>query len=122
MERPRSISSALALAVGIGSWIVASPAAVADEAVQQPAQTVQAQQCPSAVQTQQATDSARLQQSPPAQQPALRTRATGSNILRVRCDPTLPLLVLDRGYIDQSGAFNASGVIRSVPQAQNFGR
>jgi hypothetical protein len=103
MKIRRSIPSALALTVGIGSWIVASQAAMADEPVQQPQQTTQ------------------LQQPLPTQQPAARTKTTGSNILRVRSDHNLPLLVLDRDYIDQSSATNAKELIRSVPQAQNFG-
>jgi hypothetical protein len=121
MERRRSISSALALAVGIGSWIVALPAVMADEPAQQPAPTVQAQQSPAAIQTQQPAETVQVEQSNLARQPAVRTKATGSNILRVRPDRTLPLLVLDRDYIDQSAATNATELIRSVPQAQNFG-
>ena len=109
MKIRRGIPSALALAVGIGSWIVASPAAMADEPVQQP-QAVQ-----------QPAQTTQLQQPSPTQQSAVRTKTTGSNILRVRSDLNLPLLVLDRDYIDQSSATNARELIRSVPQAQNFG-
>jgi hypothetical protein len=103
MNIRRGIPSALALTVGIGSWMVASQAAMADEPVQQPQQTTQ------------------LQQPSPTQQPAVRAKVTGSNISRVRSDRTLPLLVLDRDYIDQSSATNAKELIRSVPQAQSFG-
>ena len=48
----------------------------------------------------------------------LRTTRTGSNILRTRTDDSLPLLELDRGYIERSGATTAPELLRTVPQIQ----
>ena len=44
---------------------------------------------------------------------------TGSNILRVRTDESLPVLGLDRAYIERSGATTAPELLRTVPQIQN---
>jgi hypothetical protein len=86
-----------------GLWIATSPAVLA--------QVVAPDQAKQADETLSATAGA------PA---APRTTATGSNIVRVRKDPALPLLVLDRGYIDQSAATTSTELIQTVPQAQNF--
>jgi hypothetical protein len=119
MERRRSISPVLALAVGIGSWIVASPAAMADEPARQPAAAVQVQQTAAGLQSQQPFSQAgQTQKCTEAQQAAARIKLTGSNILRPAADCTLPLRMLDRDYIDQSGATTPSQLLRSVPQAQ----
>ncbi len=140
MKRLRRTSLTLALAVGIGSWAVVSPAALADEPA--PQQAVQAQQAPEAAQAQQpSAGTTQVQQDPTAlqsqpqgpqagqtqqcaaaQQPGARMRVTGSNISRPRSDCSLPLVTLDRGYIDQSGALTTGGVVRSYSAAQNFGR
>ena len=48
-----------------------------------------------------------------------RTTVTGSNILRVRPDESLPLLEVDRTYIDRSGATTTPELIRTIPQIQN---
>ena len=119
MERRRNISASLALALGSGLWIVGSSAAMADEPVQQPAPTAQTQQTSPGLQSPQAFSQAgQTQQCTPAQQPPARVRLTGSNILRPVPDCSLPLLMLDRGYIDQSGAMDSTQLLRSVPQVQ----
>jgi hypothetical protein len=67
------------------------------------------------------TDPALTPQLALTQQPTARTTVTGSHIKRVRKEePSLPLLLLDRSYIDQSGTTTTSELIRTVPQAQNF--
>jgi len=48
-----------------------------------------------------------------------RTTVTGSNILRVRPDESLPLLEVDRTYIDRSGATTTPELLRTIPQIQN---
>ena len=48
-----------------------------------------------------------------------RTTVTGSNILRVRSDESLPLLEVDRTYIDRSGATTTPELLRTIPQIQN---
>ena len=56
----------------------------------------------------------------PLQQQAELTPATGSHIRRVKTpDPSLPLLELDRAYIERSGATNPRELIRQVPQANS---
>lgn len=53
------------------------------------------------------------------QQQAELTPVTGSHIRRVpRPETTLPLMELDRTYIDRSGATNPRELIRTVPAAQ----
>ena len=48
-----------------------------------------------------------------------RTTVTGSNILRVRSDESLPLLEVDRTYIDRTGATTTPELLRTIPQIQN---
>jgi len=48
-----------------------------------------------------------------------RTIVTGSNILRVRPDESLPLLEVDRAYIDRTGATTTPELLRTIPQIQN---
>jgi len=48
-----------------------------------------------------------------------RTTVTGSNILRVRPDESLPLLEVDRTYIDRSGVTTTPELLRTIPQIQN---
>ena len=48
-----------------------------------------------------------------------RTTVTGSNILRVRSDESLPLLEVDRTYIDRSGVTTTPELLRTIPQIQN---
>lgn len=55
----------------------------------------------------------------PKQDKSVRTMRTGSNILRVRTDESLPVLGLDRAYIERSGATTAPELLRTVPQIQN---
>ena len=44
---------------------------------------------------------------------------TGSNIARVRKEPAgLPLVMLDRSYVDQTGASNTRELLQTVPQIQ----
>jgi outer membrane cobalamin receptor len=46
---------------------------------------------------------------------------TGSNIKRAYREGSLPILMLDRTYIEQSSATSATELIQSVPQMQNSG-
>jgi len=57
----------------------------------------------------------------PLQKQAELTPVTGSHIRRARTstDDSLPLLELDRAYIDRSGATNPRELIRTVPQANS---
>jgi iron complex outermembrane receptor protein len=49
-----------------------------------------------------------------------RFTVTGSSILRTQVEGALPVLTLDRQYIEQSGATNATELIQQLPQVQNF--
>jgi iron complex outermembrane receptor protein len=49
-----------------------------------------------------------------------RITVTGSSIQRIATEGALPVLELNRSYIDQSGATNATELIQSLPQVQNF--
>ena len=51
----------------------------------------------------------------------VRTTVTGSNIVRYRTQDSLPLLELDKAYIDQTGTTTAPALIQTVPQTQNLG-
>jgi hypothetical protein len=82
-----------------------------------------------ASQQEQASPPAQAQQSEPlkpesanTQLAPARSSVTGSHIARVRKEPSLPLVVLDRSYIDQSGTTTSRELIQTVPQAQSFGR
>jgi hypothetical protein len=55
----------------------------------------------------------------PTQDRSIRTMRTGSNILRVRTDVSLPLLEIDRGYIDRTGVTTTPELLRTIPQMQN---
>jgi iron complex outermembrane receptor protein len=45
---------------------------------------------------------------------------TGSSILRTQVEGALPVLTLDRSYIEQSGVTTATELIQQLPQVQNF--
>ena len=47
-----------------------------------------------------------------------RVPRTGSNIVRVRSDGSLPVSEYDRTYIDRTGAATTSEMLRSIPQVQ----
>jgi len=49
-----------------------------------------------------------------------RITVTGSSIQRTITEGALPVLQLNRAYIEQSGATNATELIQSLPQVQNF--
>ena len=49
---------------------------------------------------------------------AMRTVRTGSNILRVRADDSLPVMEIDRGYIDRTGVNTTPELLRTIPQVQ----
>ena len=49
-----------------------------------------------------------------------RFTVTGSSISRTVTEGALPVLKLSRPYIEQSGATNATELIQSLPQVQNF--
>jgi hypothetical protein len=94
------------MAVGFGACLAAASGVMAQQQEQKAEGTDQAAQKPVA--------------SVSIQQQAQLTPATGSHIKRVRAaDPSLPLLELDRAYIDRSGATNPAELIRTVPQAQS---
>lgn len=48
----------------------------------------------------------------------IRATRTGSNIARVRSEESLPLLDIDRAYIDRTGARTTPELLRTVPQVQ----
>ena len=45
---------------------------------------------------------------------------TGSSIMRTQTEGSLPVLTLDRSYIEQSGVTTATELIQQLPQVQNF--
>ena len=45
---------------------------------------------------------------------------TGSSIARTQTEGALPVLTLDRQYIEQSGVTTATELIQQLPQVQNF--
>jgi hypothetical protein len=53
--------------------------------------------------------------------PAVRMAVTGSNIRRVQPPASLPLLDIDRAYIERSGTTTAPELLQTIPQLQNFG-
>jgi len=54
----------------------------------------------------------------PRKQDGMRRTITGSNILRVRSEDSLPLMEVDRTYIDRSGVSTTTELLRTVPQIQ----
>lgn len=54
----------------------------------------------------------------PRQERMLRTTITGSNILRARSPESLPLMEIDRTYIDRTGAATTPELLRTIPQIQ----
>ena len=107
-----SKSSILRYGVALGfGWCMVATTAVMAEQQAQPADAA-ATKPDAAAQTPAATM--------PLQKQAEATPATGSNIRRVRIpDSSLPLVQLDRAYIERSGATNAGELIRTVPQANS---
>jgi hypothetical protein len=106
----------LGRAVAVCALAAASPAMMAQEAaLPQDQASRQAQaQIPQAQ-----PPGSPLQDPVIKQEPAGRTMVTGSNIARVRKEPAgLPLVVLDRSYIDQTGAPNSREMLQTVPQIQ----
>jgi hypothetical protein len=110
MTSPKSgaLSKLTGGAVAVGIWVAASPGVVAQERAPGPS-------------SEQTMTLAVTAPDSPASGNGARVTATGSHILRVRNDRSLPLLVLDRGYIDQSAANTPNELIQSLPQAQNLG-
>ena len=47
-----------------------------------------------------------------------RTTRTGSNILRIRSAESLPLMEIDRSYIERTGATTTPELLRTIPQVQ----
>ena len=104
-------------AISACALIAASPAMLAQVAAPQQAPEQAPQQ--TQAQTPQAQPQESLQDPAIKQEPAVRTTVTGSNIARVRKEPTgLPLVVLDRSYIDQTGASTNRELLQTVPQIQ----
>jgi iron complex outermembrane recepter protein len=93
IRKNRPFMMVLGQAIGAAAWIAASPAVMAQQQAQEYSQK---------------------------QEKTVRKTVTGSNIARVTTERTLPLLVLDRAYIDQSGATTATELIQTLPQAQSF--
>ena len=121
-----SKSSILRYGVALGfGWCMVATTAVTAEQQAQPADAAATK--PDAVQTPAdaaATKPDAAAQTPaatmPLQKQAEATPATGSNIRRVRIpDSSLPLVQLDRAYIERSGATNAGELLRTVPQANS---
>ena len=58
--------------------------------------------------------------APLAARPAngIRMTRTGSNIARGRSEESLPLLDIDRAYIDRTGARTTPELLRTIPQVQ----
>ncbi len=95
-------------AIGFG-WCVAAATAVM---AQQPAQKADA--------AEQKPDATMQAATLSLQKQAELIPVTGSHIRRVRTtDPSLPLLELDRAYIERSGATNPRELIRQLPQANS---
>lgn len=55
---------------------------------------------------------------PTTQPSGIRVPRTGSNIVRVRSDGSLPLSEYDRTYIDRTGAATTTEMLRTIPQVQ----
>ena len=91
----KPLSLLLAQIVGAASLVAASPGVLA-----------------------QADTSAQAQLDQP--QKLERITVTGSAIRRNQTEGALPVLSLDRSYIEQSGATNATELIQSLPAVQNF--
>ena len=98
IPKNRPFMLVLGQAIGACAWIAASPAVVAQQKAQEQAQ----------------------EHSQKQEETVRKTVVTGSNIARVTTERGLPLLVLDRAYIDQSAATSATELIQTLPQAQNF--
>jgi len=49
---------------------------------------------------------------------SMRVTRTGSNIVRVRSDGSLPVSEYDRTYIDRTGASTTAEMLRTIPQVQ----
>ncbi len=94
MLKRKSHALLLAQAIGAGSLVAAS-AVVMGQTTPPPADYSQPQQLE-------------------------RMTVTGSSIRRTQTEGALPVLTLDRSYIDQSGATTATELIQSLPQVQNF--
>jgi outer membrane cobalamin receptor len=108
----------LGQAISVGTLVAVSPGMMAQ--VPAPAQEQATQR---EAPQQQATPQKSITQDPAIKrEPAARTIVTGSNIARIRKEPGPPLVVLDRTYIDQTGATTPREVLETVPQVQIRGR
>lgn len=56
--------------------------------------------------------------APDAKPLSTRVPRTGSNIVRVRSDGSLPVSEYDRTYIDRTGAATTTEMLRTIPQVQ----
>jgi len=56
----------------------------------------------------------------PAYAQDMRITVTGSSIKRIESEGALPVITLDRAYIEQTGITNAAELIQSLPAMQNF--
>ena len=128
IRNSRLLALLLGAAFANGSWIAAAPA-MAQERAQVPdlvvPETVTGPQkadeaVPKTVAGPQKADEAvpKTVSGVQKQQAGARRTVTGSNIARVRTESSLPLLELDRAYIDQTAAITAPELIQTVPQAQ----
>jgi hypothetical protein len=108
----RFVVRRLGLALSASALAVFSPG--------MPAQVSAPQQAPAPQQELAPLQDPLTQEPAQKQDLAARTTATGSHIARVRKDSSLPVLVLDRPYIDQSGTNTPTGLLETVPQIQTF--
>jgi hypothetical protein len=103
--KPRAALPLSAVAVGLA--LALSPAQAAQAQETAPKTTVAAQTAdqPRGV-------------TPAAKASSARIVPTGSNIVRYRSGESLPLMEIDRTYIDRSGASTTPELLRTIPQLQ----
>jgi hypothetical protein len=105
-------------AIGVAVCIAASPTMPAEELAPDQGHAPTREEAPPQVREQ---EPGPKQEAALKQEPLLRRMLTGSNVMRVTDGRSLPLVILDRAYIDQSGATSAAELIRTLPQVQSFG-
>ena len=103
--KSRTAFSLSAAAVGLALTLSPPQAALAQDSAKNTADSAQP-----AVQAASAAPAAK-----PSGIPVMRT---GSNIVRYRTGASLPLMEIDRTYIDRTGASTAPELLRTIPQLQ----
>jgi hypothetical protein len=104
-SRDRTTLSLSAAAVGLALALSSAPAALAQDAAQKVADAAQPVDQVAGI-------------VPTTEPSAIRVPRTGSNIVRVRTDGSLPLSQYDRTYIDRTGAATTTEMLRTIPQVQ----